>query len=105
MLIGSLHGKQSWVLRDALKNRQDVRTSGAMRAQSNRPGCIPNTGRLSDAEVIALRDDSDAHGITYVVYSYATPIAWVRGDGEVHLVAQRFSPTTSKHQSIAACYL
>jgi len=105
MLIGSLHGKQSWVLRDALKNRQPVKTSGAMRAVSNRPDCVPTVGRLSDAEVIALRADVAKYGVTYVVYSYATPIAWVRGDGSVHLVAQKFSPTTSKHQSVAACYL
>jgi hypothetical protein len=105
MLIGSLHGKQAWVLRDALKNRQPVRTSGAMRAESNHWCNMPNTGRLNSEEVENLRHDVTTTGVTYVVYSYETPIAWVRSTGGVHLVAQRFSHTTSKHQSVAACYL
>ena len=36
----------------------------------------------------------------YVVRSYATPIAWVTHAGHVHYVRQRFSVTTSKHQSL-----
>ena len=41
---------------------------------------------------------ADLPQITYVVWSYSTPIAWVCSDGNFHKVSQRFSVTTSKHQ-------
>lgn len=106
MLIGSLYGTQSKVLRDALANRQDVRTSGAMKALVRRnPKIVPDMGELDMDERQRLMADVGEHGVTYVVWSYVTPIAWVKGDGEVYLVPQRFSRTTSRHQSVAACYL
>jgi hypothetical protein len=43
--------------------------------------------------------DADRSGIKYSVYSYATPIAWVRADGQWVVVDDRFSVTTGKHQS------
>jgi hypothetical protein len=46
----------------------------------------------------AARWYADRPNITYAVYSYNTPIAWVTQDGTVHKVAQKFSVTTSKHQ-------
>jgi hypothetical protein len=36
--------------------------------------------------------------LVYVVYSYRTPIAWHTDAEGWYLVAQKFSPTTSKHQ-------
>jgi hypothetical protein len=36
----------------------------------------------------------------YVVYSYATPIAWEDSAGRVTIPATRYSVTTSRHQSI-----
>ena len=39
-------------------------------------------------------------GIAFVVWSYETPIAWVLNDGTVYHVSQRFSATTSRHQSL-----
>lgn len=53
-------------------------------------------GRLQGADLEAFNRDNGS--ITYVVWSYATPIAWVTDDSRVHKVAQRFSVTTSKHQ-------
>lgn len=38
-------------------------------------------------------------GITYVVVSYQTPIAWETASG-VYKVSQRFSPTTTKHMGL-----
>lgn len=40
----------------------------------------------------------------YVVWSYATPIAWAYGD-TVRQPEVRYSVTTSKHQSLARGYL
>lgn len=48
--------------------------------------------------------DADADSIVYVVLSYRTPIAWMKcepfGEPEWHFVEQKFSVTTSKHQSL-----
>lgn len=41
-----------------------------------------------------------ADDVVYTVVSYETPIAWVRRDGSVHRVNQKWTPTTSKHQSL-----
>lgn len=53
-------------------------------------------GRLSGAD--RERFYQDVKGLTYAVYSYGTPIYWV-SNGETYLVEQKFSPTTSKHQT------
>lgn len=37
----------------------------------------------------------------YVVYSYATPIAWADATGRYSMTTDRFSATTSRHMSIA----
>lgn len=65
----------------------------------------PQSGRLNESERAQLNKDSAwarEHGAAlYVVYSYATPIAWVtiHGNAEsVYRVSQKFSVTTSKHQ-------
>lgn len=54
------------------------------------------TGWLNEIERKAFQRDYP--DITYAVYSYATPIAWVLKDGTTHRVEQKFSTTTSKHQ-------
>lgn len=55
-----------------------------------------SSGRLNDHE--AAQYAADLESITYVVYSYWTPIAWVTRSGRVHVVNQKFSITTSRHQ-------
>lgn len=40
----------------------------------------------------------DARAARYVVYSYSTPIAWVRQDGTRVVPDVGYSPTTSQHQ-------
>jgi hypothetical protein len=40
----------------------------------------------------------DARRARYVVYSYATPIAWVRKDGTKVIPDVGYSPTTGQHQ-------
>ena len=41
----------------------------------------------------------------YVVYSWATPIAWVDVDGTVVVPDARYSVSTSKHQGQARAWL
>lgn len=38
----------------------------------------------------------------YIVYSYATPIAWVRTDGSICIPPVRYSNTTTQHQWMVA---
>lgn len=54
------------------------------------------TGRLDPEERAKFLSDTK-HGITYLVVSYNTPIAWVCEDGSTYKVSQKFSPTTSRH--------
>lgn len=62
-------------------------------------------GRLPSEYVEMIRAALDAGRVRYVVYSYATPIAWVEAGvtGEpVWIVPDtRYSVTTSKHQGMA----
>jgi hypothetical protein len=57
-------------------------------------GCT--RGRLAGADLDQWSADID--DVDYVITSFATPIAWHTSRGW-HLVDQRFSPTTSGHQS------
>lgn len=74
-------------------------TSGGLKATVHTAGSVwrHNAGRLAGADLDAW--SSQYQTITYIVWSYATPIAWVTETGAVHVVAQRFSVTTSAHQS------
>ena len=63
---------------------------------------LPNTdismGLLNDSSRRML-DAQNQQLPAYVVWSYATPIAWKVNDSW-HIVTQKFSRTTSRHQSI-----
>lgn len=63
---------------------------------SGRTGPMGGPGRLEGASLNAYIADRDR--VDYVVYSYATPIAWRRLDGTWCVVEQKFSPSTSRHQ-------
>jgi len=84
--------RSSWLeFRDAIENSQDFDTSGALKGRNERHGAM-NLGRLP-------RDlDATARDADYVVYSYATPIAW-RTQGQWHTPDVKYSVTTSRHQS------
>lgn len=46
------------------------------------------------------------HGdVTYTVYSYATPVAFVFGDGSIWVPGVRYSVTTSKGQGYCRAWL
>jgi len=76
-----------------IENRLDFRAS----ALEGLDGRTNTYGRLDSVEV--MRYESVKDKIDYVVLSYRTPIAWHYA-GEWYVVAQKFSVTTSKHQSI-----
>jgi hypothetical protein len=61
------------------------------------------TGELNQWE--RARFEAARDKIVYTVKSYQTPIAWALEDGTVYHVAQRFSTTTSKHQTYARGWL
>jgi hypothetical protein len=82
---------------EAIRDRIPFTTSGALRGEE----CVssyPYSGWLDKAEREALSTDGMAGLIDYIVWSYATPIAWHRTDGTWHIVDQKFSMTTTKHQ-------
>ena len=76
-----------------IENRLDFRAS----ALEGLDGRTNTYGRL-DAEEVA-QYERVKESIDYVVLSYRTPIAWHSAEGW-YVVAQKFSVTTSKHQSI-----
>lgn len=61
----------------------------------------PSRGRLNEEETALLNEAAknarDNHIMLYVVYSYATPIAWGTAKEPLYKVKQKFSVTTSKH--------
>lgn len=80
----------------AISRMKPFTTSGALSAQAT-TGLGPfDSGYLSGKDEEAFRAQCD--DIRYVVYSYSTPIAWWTGTHGWHVVSQKFSPTTSKHQ-------
>lgn len=60
------------------------------------------TGRLGHNYVLALaqsiHDNRNADRGTYVVSSYATPIAWTVADGTLVVPPVRYTTTTARHQ-------
>lgn len=57
-------------------------------------------GRMSDDETREYRQANPS----YTVRSYGTPIAW-HGDAGWHMSSTKYSPTTSRHQSIVRAAL
>lgn len=83
---------------EAIRDRIEFRTSGALRGEAHSPTShYLYSGHLSYDEGMVLHEDLQT-GIDYVVWSYSTPIAWHRVDGTWHIVTEKFSRTTTKHQ-------
>ena len=86
----------------AIRDREDFRTSGALMGEATGRLGRWDSGRLSGPDLDQFY--LDAPFIDYAVWSYSTPIAWhwtneKAGTSGWHKVAQKFSTTTSKHQS------
>lgn len=65
------------------------------RSYGNR-GCMETAGRLDSRE--ALKFYAVSEDIRYVVWSYATPIAWWSRENGWYKVRQKFSAATTRHQ-------
>lgn len=90
------YGTNSWQAREALVNRTPFTTYGALSATARER--LPFGHRLPREWTEQYEHDYDR--ITYVVWSYSTPIAWVLDSGYVVTVDHKWSVTTSKHQSM-----
>jgi hypothetical protein len=76
-------------------------SAGNVTGNSNRVGPF-DTGRLPAdhaANLLAVRDAADL----FVVYSYATPIAWY-ANGSWTVPPVKYSPTTSKQMTRAGIW-
>jgi hypothetical protein len=90
---------------EAIRDREDFRTSGALYGEETGRMSVWQSGKLSGADYDQFV--LDAPYVDYVVWSYSTPIAWhwtsqnptAQPQQGWHVVSQKFSPTTSKHQS------
>lgn len=80
----------------AILARETFNTYGALRGEVVKSLGPWDSGRLHGVDLDLFREDMAQ--IRYVVWSYATPIAWWCEDKGWHKVAQRFSVTTSQHQ-------
>lgn len=85
--------------RAAIDAREDFTNSTKSLRGVKNPSTI-GKGRLNEDETNRLLDDQTKPGITYLVYSYDTPIAWEKSDGSRYRVSQKFSSTTSQHMGL-----
>lgn len=96
MIRAAIRGAGRSKLIYALENEQEFKTSGSLSGVKS----IDTRGELDSVEIAVLERDRREVGVRYYVVSYKTPIAWVRNDGEIHRVNQKFSVTTGKHQGM-----
>lgn len=91
--LNAQHGARMHDTYLAIRNREPFKTHGAL---AGGPSILGHLGMLGHDD----REQwyADVNDVDYVVTSYATPIAWHTPRGW-HVVAQRFSATTSRHQS------
>lgn len=77
---------------------------GNTMSAENNPSYIPK-GRLSNEWREILEWDYEHVGIQYVVWSYGTPIAWVRNDYLRQIPDDKYSVTTSRQQGYVRAWL
>lgn len=78
---------------DRIAREQEFK-GNSLRAERFDTGDWIDMGRLP----MEWRDELHRTGARYVVFSYATPIAWVTHDGEVVIPDVKYSVSTSKQQ-------
>ena len=86
--------------RDAIHfiaTRQEFKASALSGVNANTGGLQGAYGRLDNEEFARFK--AVEIQVDYVVYSYGTPIAWHTEGNGWYVVAQKFSVTTSKHQT------
>lgn len=82
-------------LQDVIRGRERFETNGAMRGAVN-TSPYPYTGQLPQSWAQRLLD----HNVSYIVWSYSTPIAWYDDERGWYVPDVKYSVTTSKHQNI-----
>jgi hypothetical protein len=90
-----------WELQELLAEGEEFKnTTGKFRGERWTSSTRPHTGQMSGADRMAMERDLVHYGIDYVVWSYATPIGWRRGDGVWVSPDAGYSMTTkTKHLS------
>ena len=78
--------------------RESFRTNGELKGVA-KPSWIDH-GKISVRDYGYLQSDRNYYGIDYVIYSYTTPIAWLRGDGSWTMPEADYSVTTKRHKAI-----
>lgn len=81
----------------AIADRKTFTTSGSLCGYSVDRLSEWDRGKLDGGDLNVFLDSMQF--ISYVVMSYATPIAWFSTEYGWHVVTQKFSLTTTKHQS------
>jgi hypothetical protein len=90
--------RSDWVtFRCLLAAHRTFNTYGALRGE--RTQYVSSYGRLPAEHAAALRECEQAGRLAYVVYSYATPIAWNDTEHGWTMPSASYSVTTSHHQS------
>ena len=82
---------------EKLLARESFRTNGALKGVA-KPDWF-DFGKMSMHDYELLRTDNQTIGVDYVVYSYSTPIAWLRGDGEWVMPEAGYTQTTKRHKA------
>ena len=82
---------------EKLLARESFKTNGELKGVA-KPEWIDH-GKMSVRDYGYLRSDRDFYGIDYVIYSYSTPIAWLRGDGSWFMPEAGYSTTTKRHKN------
>lgn len=101
----ALHGKAHEARKDALRNLRpfgDPHRDGihASAFPAGVQGATLSLGRMTED-----RAEFAQSIVVYVVWSYQTPIAWVTDSGVVVNSMERYSPTTTGHQSACRQHL
>ena len=76
---------------------ESFKTNGALKGVA-KPSWIDH-GMISVYDYGFLHNDRNCYGIDYVIYSYDTPIAWLRGDGSWFMPVADYSATTTRHKN------
>lgn len=87
---------RGYVVAETIAKRETFKTSGALQGRVENGMGTYEYGQLAGEDCAAFM--AEAHLIKYVVFSYATPIAWYTVENGWYKVRQKFSATTSRHQ-------
>jgi hypothetical protein len=91
----------------AIAAGEDFQTHGGLRGEAWKRDTLTSwdCGQLPTEHVNRLMIDHLSGDLTYVIFSYQTPIAWKMRDGHVRRPRVRYSVTTSQHQGKAGYVL